>query len=83
MKHLLLCTAAAFVLLCSSCKKDDCTGNSACCLEPDAGFCFAAIPKYYFDHDAGECREFIWGGCEGTVPFDTLEECEMCDCGGN
>ncbi len=61
------------------CKKE-CVKNSNCDLEPDAGNCLAAIPKYYFDKDEGKCKEFIWGGCDGTVPFDTLEECEECEC---
>ncbi|MEO5730297.1 MAG: BPTI/Kunitz-type proteinase inhibitor domain-containing protein, partial [Byssovorax sp.] len=21
------------------------------------------------------CRDFIWGGCGGTVPFETRREC--------
>ena len=63
------------------CKKE-CVknSNSNCDLEPDAGICLAFIPKYYFDKDEGKCKEFIWGGCDGTIPFDTLEECEECEC---
>ena len=49
-----------------------------CSLEPDVGPCEAYIPKYYYDKEEKECKEFIWGGCEGTVPFDTLEECQEC-----
>ena len=47
-----------------------------CDLEPDVGPCRAAIPKYYFDKETQTCKEFIWGGCEGTVPFHTLAACE-------
>jgi hypothetical protein len=50
----------------------------ACELTPDPGPCEAYIPKYYFDQESGECKEFIWGGCDGVVPFDTLEECNEC-----
>ena len=46
-----------------------------CGLVPDPGVCRAAIPKFYFDQSAQTCREFIWGGCGGTVPFDTLRQC--------
>jgi hypothetical protein len=49
-------------------------------LEPNPGPCFAAISKYYFDKDDGKCKEFIWGGCNGIVPFDSLEECKECEC---
>ena len=47
-----------------------------CELKPDTGPCRAAIPKYYFDQKSKECKEFIWGGCNGTVPFNTLNECK-------
>ena len=47
-----------------------------CYLEPDPGMCMAYIPKYYYDSGAEECMEFIWGGCEGVVPFDSMSECE-------
>ena len=51
-----------------------------CGAEPNAGECDAAFLRYYFNQQTGACEEFIWGGCGGTVPFDTLEECESsCD----
>jgi len=49
-----------------------------CELPPNSGPCFAAIPKYYFDQETKTCKEFIWGGCNGVVPFDTMEECQEC-----
>lgn len=61
----------------------DCLVPPQCNLAPDAGFCDAYIPKYYFDKASGKCREFIWGGCEGVVPFNTMEECKACECNGN
>jgi len=24
----------------------------------------------------GKCVSFIYGGCEGVVPFETLEDCQ-------
>jgi len=51
-----------------------------CDLEPEKGNCRAMITKYYFDKEEGTCKEFIWGGCNGTVPFETLEECKECEC---
>jgi len=47
-----------------------------CVLEPSAGPCKALIPKYYFDEESETCEEFNWGGCEGVVPFNSLEACE-------
>ena len=45
-------------------------------LDPDPGHCEAAITKYYYDRARKECREFMWGGCGGVVPFETRDECE-------
>ncbi|NKI31718.1 proteinase inhibitor I4 serpin [Muricauda sp. DJ-13] len=52
---------------------------SPCELEPEPGPCFAAIRRFYFDEVDQECKEFIWGGCGGTVPFETLDECLLCE----
>ena len=46
-----------------------------CYSDPDPGFCEAAIEKYYFDWETRSCKSFTWGGCGGTVPFDTMELC--------
>lgn len=51
---------------------------SNCDLEPDGGPCFAFAIKYYYDKDEQRCKEFIWGGCDGVIPFHTLEECKLC-----
>ena len=45
-------------------------------LEPEPGHCEAAITRYYYDRDETRCAEFLWGGCGGVVPFETLEECK-------
>ncbi|MDP6339715.1 MAG: BPTI/Kunitz domain-containing protein [Candidatus Marinimicrobia bacterium] len=52
-----------------------------CYLKPDPGPCEAAIPRYYFDQSEKKCKEFIWGGCEGVVPFKTMADCKK-ECGG-
>jgi len=52
------------------------------CDEPmDVGPCDAAIPRWYFDADAGECLRFSWGGCEANGNnFLTKARCEAtCD----
>lgn len=56
-----------------------CTGKSlpeACALKPESGMCRAAISRYWFDDSAGMCKEFIWGGCDGVAPFETMEACQ-------
>lgn len=57
-------------------------GEHPCNLEPDAGSCEAAMPRYYFDKEEQKCEEFLWGGCDGTVPFDNLDVCKStCEIG--
>lgn len=51
-----------------------------CAQEPEVGPCNAAFPKYYYDPVEKKCKQFTWGGCGGSVPFQTLEECEGCGC---
>ena len=57
--------------------------DEPCLLLPDPGPCEAAIPAWYFDQDNLGCSQFTWGGCEGVVPFETLEECLLAQCGSD
>ena len=43
---------------------------------PEIGPCFASIVTYYFNQNTSQCEESYWGGCDGVVPFWTLEECQ-------
>jgi Kunitz/Bovine pancreatic trypsin inhibitor domain len=54
--------------------------STNCSLVPESGDCKALFKRYYFDPAEGKCKEFVWGGCGGVVPFETLEECESCKC---
>ncbi|MDJ1505876.1 BPTI/Kunitz domain-containing protein [Xanthocytophaga agilis] len=63
----------------SMCKKD-CVTSERCQLEPDPGLCYAYMPRYYYDKEEKKCKEFIYGGCGGVVPFETLEACKECEC---
>ncbi|RJQ46009.1 MAG: hypothetical protein C4538_07535 [Nitrospiraceae bacterium] len=47
-----------------------------CMLKPDGGPCKALFERYYFDEATGKCQMFFYGGCNGTVPFETMDECE-------
>ena len=61
--------------------KDDCAKSNRCILNPDVGPCKALVTKYYYDKIEKRCKSFSWGGCEGIVPFDSMEECENgCNC---
>lgn len=83
MKHL----SYALLLLLSgltlaSCEEKECERvlPAPCRLEPDAGDCRAAMPKFYYNPKSGRCEQFTWGGCGGVVPFQTLQECLDCGC---
>jgi|TARA_B100000378_G_C17925592_1_gene371361 hypothetical protein len=71
MKHLWF----KLILFLMACDKSE-PLDDACYLIPDPGVCLAAIPRYYYDQDSGNCKEFLWGGCGGVVPFETMEECK-------
>lgn len=74
----------ALLTLSLACKKEgeiiECGTCLNCDLEPNVGPCNAYFIKYYFDKVEGKCKEFGYGGCGGTVPFETLEDCEACGC---
>ncbi|KAI9014613.1 hypothetical protein BC832DRAFT_160154 [Gaertneriomyces semiglobifer] len=46
-----------------------------CLKKPDVGPCRGSFPKYYYDGDRGECALFTYGGCDGSVPFESIEDC--------
>lgn len=55
----------------------------ACYEKPASGQCKAAHERFYYDTGARRCKPFIWGGCDGNVPFETLKECtNSCDATG-
>lgn len=51
--------------------------SEKCFEKPESGMCKAYFPKYYFNTKSKSCEKFIWGGCRGNVPFDTIEECKQ------
>ncbi|MQX52611.1 BPTI/Kunitz domain-containing protein [Alcanivorax sediminis] len=54
----------------------------ACYQPPESGMCKASFQRYYYDADTDSCRTFIWGGCKGSVPFETLDAC-VSTCGAS
>ncbi|MCB0643399.1 MAG: BPTI/Kunitz domain-containing protein [Phaeodactylibacter sp.] len=52
-----------------------------CALQPEPGPCRMALTRYYYDAETKTCKSFIYGGCQGVVPFETLSECQKkCKC---
>jgi len=47
-----------------------------CLDQPDPGPCKAHVLRYFYDYRYDRCRPFHYGGCEGHVPFATLDACE-------
>ena len=80
MDKLVKAVAVLLIQILTQCK-EDCVKTDRCNLEPDAGPCYASIPRYYYDKEAKQCKQFTYGGCDGVVPFETLEECRKgCAC---
>ena len=78
-RYLILLSFASTILSFGACKKSNCS-PTACKQIPDTGLCEAAFERYYFNQKEQKCKVFIWGGCGGSVPFETLKECEACKC---
>lgn len=74
IKFLLLITLSILFTACSNFTTTSL--NEQCFEKPQSGKCRAYIPKYYFSVEDNVCKEFIWGGCGGNIPFKTLEACK-------
>ena len=70
MKTLLLFLIIPFLSFGQIVATEDC--NSI----PDPGICLAYFQTFYFDQTTSQCEESYWGGCDGVVPFWTLEDCQ-------
>ena len=51
------------------------TNNDRCAFVPDAGLCKCSFENYFFNQETQKCDSFNWGGCNGLIPFETLQEC--------
>ena len=65
----------AVLLVLAGCQTSDKLPEQ-CNLKPESGHCRAAIERYWFDSQSGTCKAFVWGGCGGTVPFETMQDCQ-------
>jgi hypothetical protein len=43
--------------------------KAICRKKPERGPCKGMFQSYYFDAVSHSCKMFIWGGCQGSVPF--------------
>ena len=50
--------------------------HAQCKLPHDTGPCKGMFESFYFDQQSKTCKSFFWGGCQGSVPFKTREDCE-------
>ena len=59
---------------------DDDAAYEVCTSPVAVGPCRAAIPRYFYNAERGECESFIYGGCNGNENnFEKAEDCEaMC-----
>ncbi len=55
--------------------------DSRCADPGDPGPCKALLERYLYDPGSGTCKEFFWGGCGRSNPFESKEEC-LKVCGG-
>jgi len=47
-----------------------------CMLPQETGRCRAAIPRFFFDYAAQDCKQFAYGGCDANANnFDSREAC--------
>lgn len=60
----------------------DCLGTCpdprplGCSEEGDPGGCAAAFERWEYNPVTEQCESFVWGGCDGHVPFSDEAACE-------
>uniref|UniRef100_A0A6B0V1G4 Putative bpti/kunitz family of serine protease inhibitor n=1 Tax=Ixodes ricinus TaxID=34613 RepID=A0A6B0V1G4_IXORI len=72
------CKSGYFRIENGSCvRKKHCPKKDRCYLKHKTGPCKASLPMYYYDNNTLQCRQFIYGGCDGNANrFATIEECK-------
>jgi ankyrin repeat protein len=56
--------------------------TARCRLKADPGSCMAIFNAGYYNSLIRACQSFIYGGCGGSVPFETVEACRrVCEKG--
>lgn len=73
-KNSLLIISLLFILL--GCASKEIKKDEKCFQKGETGKCRAFFIKYHFNQESNSCEKFVWGGCGGNVPFDSLEQCQ-------
>ncbi len=81
MRYFFAVFLSFFLVTCSISPESELSNNrheptARCQQKPDSGQCRAAFQRFYFDQTTQQCQVFLWGGCKGSVPFDSLSECQ-------
>ncbi|XP_055938654.1 actinia tenebrosa protease inhibitors-like [Argiope bruennichi] len=58
-------------------KPERCAAEKKNCVDkPETGMCRGYFPMWYYDEDARDCKQFIYGGCQGNGNrYVTKEQC--------
>ncbi|CAH1791827.1 unnamed protein product, partial [Owenia fusiformis] len=53
------------------------SSEDICTLPSETGPCTESVTKWFHDTTDGECKQFLYGGCEGNKNnFETFDECK-------
>ncbi|KAM9840845.1 low-density lipoprotein receptor-related protein 11 [Aulostomus maculatus] len=61
-------------------QQDNSGSQDLCAAAPIVGPCKGTFPRWYYDRQAGECKHFLYGGCQGNhnnflQESDCVSEC--------
>jgi len=79
MKSLVFLAVALLIGGCATTAKPEVKESKTdprCLQKGETGKCRGFFTHFYFDATSGSCKPFVWGGCEGVVPFKTMKSCK-------
>ncbi|XP_033846432.1 low-density lipoprotein receptor-related protein 11 [Periophthalmus magnuspinnatus] len=59
-------TVESIVPLQENTQQDAATNQDPCSSSPVVGPCKGTFPRWYYDQEAGQCKHFLYGGCQGN-----------------